>query len=212
MVFEIYSVFSVYSVVQDYFKERELKTIKVLTVLIILLFGAGRLIAATEMDIDMDNTSPTPVAKPTAVPAAPVTEAKPTVVASAPTVVSQAPTTQEKIETDSSTDDQTSSKEITIKPVVGQGVLKMKDVYKAGMTYYKQQDFAKAIRYLQQSLAIHDPYTPQYYYAEANAILGVIYQFHIIDKGLAIYYYQEALKIDPNTPTAKKHIGEVSGH
>ena len=94
---------------------------------------------------------------------------------------------------------------------VVQGVLKMKDVYKAGLSYYKKQDFAKAIRYLKKSLLVQDPYTPKYYYAEANAMLGVIYQFHIIDKDLAYSYYKEALAIDPKTATARKHIRELSG-
>ena len=94
-------------------------------------------------------------------------------------------------------------------PVTAQGILKMKDVYKAGLVYYKKQDFANAIRYLKQSLQIHDPYTPKFYYAEANAMLGVIYEFSIIDKKLAYEYYQEALRIDPSTASAKKHIKEV---
>lgn len=99
---------------------------------------------------------------------------------------------------------------LEVSPEPGQGVLKMQTVYKVGISYYQKQDFAKAIRYLKESLDIHDPYTPKFYYAEANAMLGVIYQFHIIDRSLAHYYYQEALDIDPTTATAKKHIGEVS--
>ncbi len=98
--------------------------------------------------------------------------------------------------------------EVSAQP--GQGVLKMQTVYKVGLSYYQKQDFAKAIRYLKESLDIHDPYTPKFYYAEANAMLGVIYQFHIIDRSLAHHYYQEALDIDPTTATAKKHIDEVS--
>lgn len=95
-------------------------------------------------------------------------------------------------------------------PLVVQGVLKMKDIYQAGMKYYKEQDFDQAIRYLKRAIAKEDPHTPKFYYAEADAILGVIYQFHIIDKKLARHYYQAALDIDPTTETAKKHIGEVS--
>jgi tetratricopeptide (TPR) repeat protein len=93
---------------------------------------------------------------------------------------------------------------------VVEGILQMKEVYQAGIDCYKKQDFAKAIRYLKKSLDIHDPYTPKFYYAEANAMLGVIYQFNIIDKSLAYQYYREALVIDPRTKTAKKHIREVS--
>jgi tetratricopeptide (TPR) repeat protein len=93
---------------------------------------------------------------------------------------------------------------------VAEGVLQMKGVYQAGVDCYRKQDFAKAIRYFKKSLEIHDPYTPKFYYAEANAMLGVIYQFNIIDKPTAYEYYRAALDIDPTTRTAKKHIGEVS--
>jgi len=103
-----------------------------------------------------------------------------------------------------------STDELASTPAVVHGVLKMKDVYEAGLAYYKQQDFARAIRYLKQSLQIHDPYTPPFYYAEADAMLGVIYQFHIIDRAAAYQYYQAALSIDPQTAMARKHIGEVS--
>jgi len=95
------------------------------------------------------------------------------------------------------------------KPPMGQGVLKMKDVYAAGMKYYKQEDFVQAIRFLKQALTIKDPYTPKFYYAEANAMLGIIYQFHIIHPDLAFQYYHEALEIDPTTETAKNHIDQV---
>jgi hypothetical protein len=42
-------------------------------------------------------------------------------------------------------------------------------------------------------------------------MLGVIYQFHIIDLDMAYSYYKEALAIDPETATARKHIRELSG-
>jgi hypothetical protein len=94
-------------------------------------------------------------------------------------------------------------------PISVQGVLKMKDVYALGMKYYAKDDYVEAIKYLKQALTVHDPYTPKFYYAEDNAMLGVIYQFHIIHTDLAYQYYDEALKIDPTTDTAKKHISEV---
>ncbi len=90
-----------------------------------------------------------------------------------------------------------------------QGVLKMKDVYALGMKCYNQNNFVDAIKYLKQSLTVKDPYTPSFYYAEANAMLGVIYQFHIVHPDLAYQYYHEALKIDPTTETAKNHIDQV---
>jgi hypothetical protein len=43
-------------------------------------------------------------------------------------------------------------------------------------------------------------------------MLGVIYEFNIIDKSLAYQYYQEALRIDPSTVSAKKHIKEVKNN
>lgn len=103
----------------------------------------------------------------------------------------------------------TSAPTVVPTPPTVQGVLKMKDVYALGMKYYAGEDYVKAIQYLKQSLTIHDPYTPSFYYAEANAMLGVIYQFHIIHPEWAYQYYHEALKIDPTTDTAKKHIDEV---
>jgi len=104
---------------------------------------------------------------------------------------------------------QVSDQATSQKPLIGHGVLKMKDVYAAGMKYYKQEDFVRAIRFLKQALTIKDPYTPKFYYAEANAMLGIIYQFHIIHPDLAFQYYHEALEIDPTTETAKNHIDQV---
>jgi tetratricopeptide (TPR) repeat protein len=152
--------------------------------------------AATEIDIDTDVSGPAAMASPTSVP-------------SVPTVVTQAAATAMISAMTPSSTQQEPTPEMTPTPVIGQGILKMKDVYQAGIAHYKRQDFTKAIRYLKQSLLIHDPYTPTFYYAEANAMLGVIYQFHIIDKGLAWEYYREALKIDPKTATARRHIREV---
>ncbi|HET9870492.1 MAG TPA: hypothetical protein VFR02_08365, partial [bacterium] len=103
----------------------------------------------------------------------------------------------------------TAAPEDTDAPKEVSGVLKMKDVYELGMKSYKQDDYVQAIRYLKQALTLHDPYTPSFYYAEDNAMLGVIYQFHIVHPDLAYQYYHEALRIDPTTETAKKHIDEV---
>ncbi len=97
-------------------------------------------------------------------------------------------------------------------PDVVKGQLKMKDLYAAGMKAYRSKDYEKSIRFLKQSLDYHDPYTPKYYYAESNAMLGVIYQFYFMVPGhtaLARDYYQAALKIDPTTQSAKLHLKEV---
>jgi tetratricopeptide (TPR) repeat protein len=95
-------------------------------------------------------------------------------------------------------------------PIEVHGVLKMKDIYEAGIKAYQDQDYDKAIRYLKKSLETEDPYSPKFYYAEANAMLGVIYQFHIIHFKLAYQYYQAALKYEKNNPTARKHIKQVA--
>jgi tetratricopeptide (TPR) repeat protein len=170
---------------------------------------------ATDMDIDTGTATAPAVVTPTAVAAVSTAAASPAAATVSPTasaasttpVVSMAPT--EATNPTPSEDAPGEPAILAVTPTPGEGVLKMKDLYKAGYAYYKKQDFANAIRYLKESLQIHDPYTPKFYYAEANAILGVIYEFHIIDKSTAYYYYQAALKIDPTTATAKKHVKEV---
>jgi len=95
---------------------------------------------------------------------------------------------------------------------VTRGVMKMKDYYDAGIKAYKAEEYQQAIRYLEQALKTKDPYTKDYYYAEANAMLGVIYQFYFTVPGnrdKAYQYYREALRIDPETATAKKYIRQV---
>jgi tetratricopeptide (TPR) repeat protein len=165
-----------------------LKNIKWLGLFTVCFWLAAHLVAANEIDIDTDTSNSSATATPAATVFPPMVELTATPVAVEETQEIPSPT-----------------------PMVAQGILKMKDVYRAGISYYKKQDFAKAIRYLSKSLKVHDPYTPKFYYAEANAMLGVIYQFHIIDKKLAYQYYREALRIDPRTKTARKHIREVSG-
>jgi len=163
---------------------------------------ASFLKAAGDIDIDVPSTG-TSAATPTV-----LTDTPTTVSSSAVQLATQSPAlATSATPSDNPTVVQTVVSSTT--PVMAQGILKMKDVYKAGLVYYKKQDFANAIRYLKQSLQIHDPYTPKFYYAEANAMLGVIYEFNIIDKKLAYEYYQEALRIDTSTASAKKHIKEV---
>jgi tetratricopeptide (TPR) repeat protein len=95
-------------------------------------------------------------------------------------------------------------------PIEVHGVIKMKDIYAAGIKAYQEQDYDKAIRYLKKSLEVHDPYSAKFYYAEANAMLGVIYQFHIIHYNWAYQYYRAALKCEKKNPTARRHIKEVA--
>jgi tetratricopeptide (TPR) repeat protein len=95
-------------------------------------------------------------------------------------------------------------------PIEVHGVIKMKDIYAAGIKAYQEEDYDKAIRYLKKSIETHDPYSAKFYYAEANAMLGVIYQFHIIHYGWAYQYYRAALKFEKKNPTALRHIKEVA--
>jgi len=99
--------------------------------------------------------------------------------------------------------------EETPTPMEVHGVLKMKDIYGAGIKAYQELDYDQAIRYLKKAITTQDPYSEKFYYAEANAMLGVIYQFHIIHYGWAYQYYREALKYEKNNPTAKRHIKQV---
>lgn len=88
----------------------------------------------------------------------------------------------------------------------------MRDVYEAGMKAYGGKNYEKAIRYLKKSLTMHDRYTRRFYYAEANAMLGVIYQFYFPVEGhyhIAYDYYNEALKYERRNPTALRHLKEV---
>lgn len=85
----------------------------------------------------------------------------------------------------------------------------MRELYEAGIENYKAKDFDGAIDYLKQALAVKDPKVPDYYYAEANAMLAAIYKFDRPDNALAHQYCDAALKIDPATLTAKKLRYEI---
>ncbi len=110
---------------------------------------------------------------------------------------------------------ETPQPETTLTPViVVHGVLKMKDVYQAGIRAFKEKDFEKAERYLSRAIEMKDPYTAKYYYAEANAMLGLIYQKYLQipeHRNLARQHYLEALRLDPTTDTARRYLPEVSG-
>ncbi len=181
-----------------------MKNVNLIVVLVLFFVSAAQLRAASDIDIDTSISSGTSSA------VTPTDPASTSAVVSTPVVQ---PTPEPSVQSSDITLSKNSSGEPTVVPVVTplevEGVLKMKDVYKAGLVYYKKQDFSNAIRYLKQSLQIHDPYTPKFYYAEANAMLGIIYEFNIIDKKLAYEYYREALSIDSSTASAKKHIKEV---
>jgi tetratricopeptide (TPR) repeat protein len=173
-------------------------TLRLLMGVSLFLFGVSRVSAEVEIDLSDQGTSTQPAAPtPTPVPAV---QAAP---AAAPTAVPA------KAETSI---EMTEEAEPTPTPIVAHGVLKMKDVYEAGIKAYKEKDYEEAIRYLKKSLTVQDPYTEKYYYAEANAMLGVIYQFKYPvhgHNGMAYRYYKAALKYESRNPTARKHIRSV---
>ena len=133
------------------------------------IFGGmvSQVFGDTEIDLDDTNpavTTPTPsgpgstkvVATPTAIPmATPI----PTMVIKT-LGLEATPTETVEVEEDAT-------------PIEVHGVIKMKDIYSAGIKAYQEEDYDKAIRYLKKSLDIQDPYSAKFYYAEANAMLGV---------------------------------------
>ena len=169
-------------------------------------WGMDSRVFGADIEIDMDDVaqptptlvpsisiSPNPTATPKAMPyptAAPI----PTAVIK---VLDEAATPTEDLEGDAT-------------PIEVHGVIKMKTIYAAGIKAYQEGDYDKAIRYLKKSVEMDDPYSAKFYYAEANAMLGVIYQFHIIHYNWAYNYYRAALKYEKNNPTARRHIREVA--
>ncbi len=169
----------------------------------LLLFGNFKALADVEFDMNdlSAQPSPTPAAvQPTSQPVIPPSNP----VATATPVPTVAPASGDSGE---ETNIEAGDSEPT--PVVGQGVVKARDYYDAGIKYYKERDYDQAIVFLRKAVAKQDPYTPKYIYAEANAMLGVIYQFHIIHYGRAYRYYQAALKYEADNPTARRHLREV---
>jgi tetratricopeptide (TPR) repeat protein len=164
-----------------------------------------------DTEIDLDDTAqpaPTPVASNPIPAPAPKANPVPTTTAYSLTTVSPIPTTVIKVLWPSPTPTEEAVDDAT--PIEVHGVLKMKDIYAAGIKAYQEQDYDKAIRYLKKSLETEDPYSAKFYYAEANAMLGVIYQFHIIHYDWAYQYYQSALKYEKGNTTARRHIKEVA--
>lgn len=85
----------------------------------------------------------------------------------------------------------------------------VKQHYKLGMAAFEEHHYLTAATEFKKALATHDPAAQYYFYAESDAMLGVIYQFYSKVEGhnkLAIKYYKRALKIDPMTKTAKKYL------
>lgn len=89
---------------------------------------------------------------------------------------------------------------------------KMKDHFRKGMKFFMKDQYDAAIPDLMASTMIVDPYTWDYWYAEAYATLGVIYEFHSKERNcrkMAYQYYLLALKRDPKTKSANYYIDRV---
>jgi hypothetical protein len=85
----------------------------------------------------------------------------------------------------------------------------MMSVYRKALAAYKAKNYKLAVKYYKQALTIRDPNTQSSYYAESNAMLGVIYQFYGKAPGhleIARKYYQAAIAIDPSNFIANKHL------
>ncbi len=90
---------------------------------------------------------------------------------------------------------------------------KMKDHFRKGMRFFLKDQWEAATPELIASTVIVDPYTWSYWYAEAYATLGVIYEFHNTDPNhndMAYLFYRLALKRDPKTFSARHFLKNVS--
>jgi tetratricopeptide (TPR) repeat protein len=89
----------------------------------------------------------------------------------------------------------------------------MKPDYEKGARAFEAGDYGAAARWFKKSVAIPDGLVPRYYYAEAYATLGVIYEFHLKVPGhlrRALAYYRTALRYDPvNTKSANKYYWKL---
>ncbi len=92
-------------------------------------------------------------------------------------------------------------------------ISKMKKYYHQGVVALKNHYYKTAVKNFDVCVDIHESVVPSYYYAEAYASLGVIYQFHHPTPGhldQARAYYKMALAIDPQTATAKKYLAKLT--
>ncbi len=81
--------------------------------------------------------------------------------------------------------------------------------YKRGIQAYHEKSYSKSIECLLKSTRMKDSSVPSYYRAEAYAMVGLMYEFNLLQAAKAAKYYRLALKIDPLTGTARKYIGSV---
>jgi hypothetical protein len=88
----------------------------------------------------------------------------------------------------------------------------MLDWYRKGMTAYHNQRYGQAFMDLEKAVGIQDPSVKDFYYAEAYATLGALYQHHRTGEDhldQARKCYLRALKKDPDTENAKKGLQEL---
>ncbi|HUO57576.1 MAG TPA: hypothetical protein VMV05_05310 [bacterium] len=217
---------------------RRVGTLFAMSVLLALGFaGHAQLFADVEIDLDEASSMPTATPVPAKAAPAPAAKALPTQApAVKPTAAPQntpVPETEEsgKNGVESSApeassgdmdNEKTAAEESEVKegqeveseeaasaPEIIHGQLKMKDIYEAGKRAYQEKEYDQALKYWKKAVAKKDRYTPSFYYAEAYAMMGVIYQFHIIHYRDAYNCYKNALKYERKNETARKHIKEV---
>jgi TPR repeat protein len=105
----------------------------------------------------------------------------------------------------------TSSSELLLETASAPAHSRMKAAYLKGVKALKAHNYPTAILYFKKAVKINEK-VPYYYYSEAYANLGVIYQFHSKVKShlkLALGYYQAAAKIDPDTLAVKKYYKKL---
>jgi len=93
--------------------------------------------------------------------------------------------------------------------------LSLKEAYEIGIAAYKAQNYERAATYLKKALNMRSDEGDKIYQAEANSMLGIVYQYYIEtpDSGsLAIKYYHAALQIDPSNSTALKHLPQLESN
>jgi tetratricopeptide (TPR) repeat protein len=87
----------------------------------------------------------------------------------------------------------------------------MKKYYLMGIKALKAHKYATALADLKKAVKYKEK-VAYYYYAEAYATIGVIYEFHSKARnhlGLALANYKMASKIDPDTLTVKKYYKKL---
>lgn len=175
------------------------------------------------LSFDFSKVQPGPAATPipptapsaTPIPATPPSATPTATAVSAIVNISVSPTsTSTPLNTENSTID-TSVTSIVTTMAPGSPESRVKIYYRTGMNAFGAHQYTTAIKNFKKAIAITDPSVPTYYHAESNAMLGVIYQFHLPTftghNKMAVKYYKRALRIDPQTKSAKKYLKMLQG-